>query len=377
MLRLPDVGTIFPNNERGAIRLFWVTYWFWFFVFLPWMLVRQVGISLSHAIGAVATWNRQVELLDGTLRLVFMNSIPSFLLTTIFGERFTAIHYRDVLIDPGPPFAKRRLTRYLKGSRPEVHAIAVTHSHEEHAGNAALAARLSEAPIYATAFTLEAIGHPERISLPRRVFIGQPEPAQTLDLRTLAETLTTEQTSLQAIQSPGHCEGHASLFDPTSGILFAGDSFLHTIFTAPNKDVSGDDWIRTLREYLARDIRTMIGTHGLVHTTDDRLPRKPFVIDRTDPKELVEDKLTFMTWARDVVAEGESRKLPYSVIEACLFPWQRSWSWQTWFTDEGGRLFSGGEFSRTYFVRSLSKTPYNVPPRFLFFARLLGRSPER
>lgn len=88
------------------------------------------------------------------------------------------------------------------------------------------------------------------------------------------------------------------------------------------------------------------------------------------------DKLRFLKWARDVVAEGERRRLPYSVIEACLFPWQRWWSWHNWFTDESGRLFSAGEFSRTYFVRSLSRTPDRVPARFPPFVRLanwLGR----
>jgi hydroxyacylglutathione hydrolase len=90
-------------------------------------------------------------------------------------------------------------------------------------------------------------------------------------------------------------------------------------------------------------------------------------------RQLIGDKLAFMRWAQDVVSEGERRKLPYSVIEACLFPWQRRWAWQTWFTDEGGRLFSAGEFSRTYFVRSLSRTPERVPPRFPPFARLVDR----
>jgi hypothetical protein len=85
---------------------------------------------------------------------------------------------------------------------------------------------------------------------------------------------------------------------------------------------------------------------------------------------MIRDQLAFLRWARDVVAAGERRGLPYSVIEACLFPWQHWWSWHNWFTDESGRLFSAGEFSRTYFVRSLSKTPERVPARFPPFVRL-------
>ena len=167
--------------------------------------------------------------------------------------------------------------------------------------------------------------------------------------------------------------GHASLFlDRVRGILFAGDSFLHTIFTSPNKDVNGEEWIATLERYEALEIKTMVGTHGTVYSVDPNVARQAFVVERTAPSDMIRDKLMFMRWARDVVAEGERRLLPYSVIEACLFPWQRSWSWQNWFTDESGRLFSGGEFSRTHFVRSLFvRTPEMVPPRFPLFVRFV------
>ena len=373
MRSLPRITEIFPANDPRAIRIFWIKYWAWFLALLPWMLLRQVGISVGHAAGVFWTWNRQFHLLGGSLRLLFMNSLPSFILTTVFGERFTAIHFRDVLIDPGPRFARRRLRRYFQDTQPRITAIVATHAHEEHAGNASLASELANAPIYGSEYTLQAIRDPEPISLPRRTFMGQPEPASSLDLRDLSRTLSTPQATLEVIESPGHCKGHASLFDRELGILFAGDSFLHTVFTAPNREVSAAEWNRTLEDYLQLDIRTMVGTHGLVYTADEGIPPVPFVVQRRDPRQMIADKLAFMKWAQDVVAEGELRNLPYSVIEACLFPWQRWWAWQTWFTDEGGRLFSAGEFSRTYFVRSLSRTPEEVPARFPPFARLVNR----
>ncbi len=100
------------------------------------------------------------------------------------------------------------------------------------------------------------------------------------------------------------------------------------------------------------------------------MPARAFAVRHDDPGQMIRNKLRFMTWARDVVAEGERRQLSYGVIEACLFPRRRAWAWRTWFTDESGRLFSAGEFSRTYFVRSLSRNPEHVPPRFPPFARL-------
>lgn len=372
MLELPPpTEAIFPENTRAAIRRFWLLYWFWFFALLPWMLLRQVAISLHRMVGTLWTWNRCVSLLDGRLRLLFMNNLAALAVTTIFGERFTAIHYDDVLIDPGPVFGRRRLEQYLTNSSDSVSVVASTHSHEEHVGNAALAAGMTGATIYGTEVTLAAIRSPERLSLPRRLFIGQPEPTDTEHLERFGEVLKTPRARLHVIESPGHCEGHASLFDRERGILFAGDSFMYSVFTSPNKEVSGAEWIRTLEAYLELEIKTMIGTHGYVFSVDDALDPRAFLVSGTDPLELIRDKVRFLRWAQAVVAKGESLGLPYSVIEASLFPWQNWWSWSTWFTDESGRLFSAGEFSRTHFVRSLSATRERVPPRFPPFARLV------
>lgn len=376
----PIDDKMFPANRAGAIRLFWVKYWAWFFLLLPWMLFRQIFVSAHQFIGALWTWNREIDLLDGTLRLIFMNNVPSLAVTTIFGERFTAIQYHDVLIDPGPVFGHQRLERYLVEVNSDLHAVVATHAHEEHIGNAAIAAHHVRAPVYGTAVTVEAIRRPAELSYTRRVFIGQPRGTDSVELRVLADVLETGSVRLQVIKSPGHCQGHASLFDTEHGILFAGDSFLHTVFTAPNQDVSADDWIETLERYAERSISTMVGTHGYVYTVDPAIPVLPFVTQRADPNQMIAEKCAFLKWARAVVAEGERRCLPYSVIEACLFPWQRWWSWYNWFTDESGRLFSAGEFSRTYFVRSLSRTPERVPARFPPFARLatwVGRRMKR
>lgn len=371
---------MFPANDRHAIRAFWLRYWLWFFLLLPWMLLRQIFISAHQAIGTLRTWNRQVDLLGGSLRLVFMNNIPSFALTMVFGERFTAIQYEDVLIDPGPLFGRRRLEEYLHEPRRPIEAVVATHSHEEHIGNTGLASTLTGAPVYATESTLAAIRAPAALSFARRTFIGQPHEISGGDLRALGAAVETAAVRLEVVESPGHCDGHASLLDAKRGILFAGDSFMHTVFTSPNGDVSGDEWIETLERYRSWDIRTMIGTHGYIYTTDAAIPDMPFVTERADPNQMIRDKIAFLRWAREVVAEGERRALPYSVIEACLFPWQRWWSWHNWFGDEAGRLFSAGEFSRTYFVRSLSRTPDAVPARFPPFARFvdwLGRLTSR
>ncbi|HEY9842543.1 MAG TPA: MBL fold metallo-hydrolase [Candidatus Obscuribacterales bacterium] len=370
MLKLPEIETVFPENDRAAIFRFWLAYWCVFFLLLPWMLLRQFGITGYQAIGVFRNWKRELELIPGSLSLLYLNNLRSLLVTLVFGERFTLIRYKDVLIDPGPIFAVEQIRPLLKALKGRIEAILVTHAHEEHIGNAPMAAALLEVPVYGTAVTLEALRRPAPLSLPRRTFIGQPLPAEGVTLRLLESPMLTPASRFEIIASPGHCDGHASVYDPERGILFAGDSFMHTVFTSPNVDVSGADWIETLRRYCRLPIRTMIGTHGLIYSTDPDIPERPFIVSRMDPQQLVADKLAFMEWATAVVAEGERLGLSYRVIEACLFPWSQWWSWYNWFSDESGRLFSAGEFSRTHFVRSLSATPKRVPVRFPFFVRL-------
>ena len=148
MIVLPAIDDhLFPNNSRQAIVRFWLWYWGYFFLFLPWMLLRQAFLSLRDTLGALWTWNRQITLLGDSLRIVSMNSISSLAITALFGERFTAIHYEDVLIDPGPVFGRKRLSRYLKQSSKAVHAVFATHAHEEHVGNVVLSSELTGAAI--------------------------------------------------------------------------------------------------------------------------------------------------------------------------------------------------------------------------------------
>lgn len=372
MRQLPPIDDgMFPRSTPGGIRLFWAKYWAWFFLLLPWMLLRQLFVSAHQLAGALWTWNLRVDLLDGELRLIFMHNMRSLAVTTIFGERFTAIQFRDVLIDPGPVFGARRFRRYLEEAGKDARCVVATHAHEEHIGNTALAARYLDAAVYGTAVTLEAVRCPQRLSYARRAFIGQAQADDSVEMRELSDVLESEKTRLVIIESPGHCDGHASLLDLERGILFAGDSFLHTVFTAPNQDVSGEAWIKTLERYGGWNIRTMVGAHGYVYSVDPAIPRLPFISKHADPNEMIRNKCQFLKWASAVVAEGERRCLPYSVVEACIFPWQQWWSWHNWFTDESGRLFSAGEFSRTHFVRSLSRTPERVPARFPPFARLV------
>lgn len=355
-------------------------YWLVFFALLPWMLLRQLGVTVTDLVYAWWTCDKRYRLFGGDLVIGFVGSGELLLTAGMFGERFTWLRWRDVLIDPGPLRARAQVAAGIAEESPYA-LIVCTHFHEEHIGNAAWLAACAHVPLLGSAPTVEALRQPPALPEGRRLLMGQPVAEPGAQVLLLGAELVTPGSSLRVIDAAGHCAGHVAFYEPQRGILFAGDAFLHELYTAPNRDSDAREWISTLERFAAlENLRTLVGAHGCVYSVDPDLPPRFAAVHRADPRQLIRNKLEFLRWAQQVVASGEQRGLPYSVIEACLFPWQRQWSWRTWFHDEGFRLLTGGEFSRTHFVRSLSATPHLVPVRFPWFSgraqRLLMRGPE-
>ena len=76
----------------------------------------------------------------------------------MFGERFVAVLYRGVLIDPGSPRMRGSLARHLR-HLPDgtIRAVVATHHHEEHSGGLAFAARRLGVPLFVGGKTAAAL----------------------------------------------------------------------------------------------------------------------------------------------------------------------------------------------------------------------------
>jgi glyoxylase-like metal-dependent hydrolase (beta-lactamase superfamily II) len=151
------------------------------------------------------------------------------------------------LIDAGLPGSHRKILRYMAslGYAPrDLKRILITHSDYDHVGGlaplkAATGARVFASPVEAQAM---AEGHASRPVKPRRVITrllfglmgGLFKPARIRVDELLSDgQILPVLGGLRVVETLGHTPGHISLFAPSAGILFCGDSI-----------VSGEDGLR-------------------------------------------------------------------------------------------------------------------------------------
>lgn len=143
------------------------------------------------------------------------------------------------LIDAGLPWGANRILKYITalGYAPgDLRRIVITHADGDHVGGLATLKAASGAHAYASAIEAEAIaaGRQSRQlklhGLQKWLFaalapIFRARPA-TVDELLVGDQVLPVLGGLRVVETPGHTPGHISLFAPSVGILFAGDSMV-------------------------------------------------------------------------------------------------------------------------------------------------------
>lgn len=123
---------------------------------------------------------------------------------------------RGVMVDTGFHGARRHLARWLDAN--PLRGVAVTHEHEDHAGNVELLARRG-VPILAAPATLAAVRDVGPIGLYRRV-VWRAMPSLATEIAPFSDD------ALRLVPTPGHSRDHHAVWDDATRTLFAGDLFL-------------------------------------------------------------------------------------------------------------------------------------------------------
>ncbi len=144
------------------------------------------------------------------------------------------------LIDTGLPGSDKKILNYISdlGRSPsDLKRIIITHSDMDHVGGLYAIKKASGAHIYASAIESEAMskGRPSRQIKPKNFFLKllmgiagrfmKPAPVSADEILSEGQVLPFL-GGLRVLETPGHTPGHISLFSPSTGILFTGDSIV-------------------------------------------------------------------------------------------------------------------------------------------------------
>ena len=167
------------------------------------------------------------------------------------GYEVSAYFAHGVLVDCGFPDVAPALERVLRDLRPA--GAIITHAHEDHAGNAALLARLG-VPLFVADDTLAELRAGHRIRAYRRYTWGQPA--------AFAAAFTAfDPRPLRIVAAPGHCPDHRMVWDAERGTLFSADLWLGVRVRVMHREEDPRQLARDLRAAAALAPDRMFDAH--------------------------------------------------------------------------------------------------------------------
>ncbi len=185
----------------------------------------------------------------------------------------TCILYRvgDTLIDTGSPNQWRAVRAFLE-EKP-VRQVAVTHHHEDHAGNLARLQGKADRPLLAPAESLELLASGFPLQVYRRIIWGQPGLARAEPLP--ASLPLAAGGGLEPVLLPGHSPDMTCLLERSRGVLFGADLYISSRprYLRQDEDLTGI--LQSLRRALALDFGTLLCSHrGVLLDAKEALQRK-------------------------------------------------------------------------------------------------------
>ena len=258
------------------------------------------------------------------LRIERHGDVTRFEMTSIasrlIGYSASAYLVRGVLIDCGFHAARHAMDAILARERPE--GVFITHYHEDHAGNVERVARLG-IPIAAAADTFRRVRAPAPIRFYRRFTWGAAPPL-------VSRVTPFENDRLRLVAAPGHSADHHVIWDERDGALFGGDLYLGVKVRVAHPGEDPRILVSTLRRVAALGPARLFDAH------------RGFV---ANPVPLLEAKAD---WTEETIAAIE-RRIKAGASDAVIV--------REMFGGESvPGYFSGGDYSRTNFVRSVRRT---------------------
>ena len=159
-----------------------------------------------------------------------------------------------LLVDSGLKGSRPRILRAIQEAGkalPDLKTIVITHADGDHFGGLYELQQVTRATAYAAPIEAEAIrrGASSRALTPgglqKALFrlsapLFKSQPAR-IDAPLAEGQVFNVLGGLRVLATPGHTPGHTSLFSPSSGVLFAGDS-IRVVDGTPRPSGAGNTW---------------------------------------------------------------------------------------------------------------------------------------
>ncbi|PTX64238.1 glyoxylase-like metal-dependent hydrolase (beta-lactamase superfamily II) [Melghirimyces profundicolus] len=235
--------------------------------------------------------------------------------------RIWVFHVDGLMLETGPRRAVKEVERFAQDFPPR--SIALSHFHEDHAGNAARLAEKYGAPVYMGDRTAEILAHPPRIPLYRRVVWGPLTPVRGI----VTERIETERFRFLAVSTPGHADDHVSWVEEERGWAFTGDLYLGKRLTYGMRNESVSRLAESIRRVLRYPVRTVFCSHaGMI----------------PDGPEALKQKLHFLEWLQDETLRLHREGARSGEIASRLLKKRTGLVW-----------FSNGELSPVHLIHSI------------------------
>ena len=239
----------------------------------------------------------------------------------LVGYDVSAYLTRGVLVDTGFPHVAADFSRFLDAHA--VRGVIVTHWHEDHSGNAALAAARGVPTAISPQTSAQLDAAASSIRFYRRFVWGVPSPVRSI-------VVPFEDDTLRVVHTPGHTADHQVVWDEQRATLFSGDLFLGVKVRATFPDEHPRQLVETLRRVAALRPERMFDAHrGAVPQPTQALLAKADWLDETIAR--IEEKVDAGWSDRAIRRAVLGRESTVGVI-------------------------SGGEYSKLTMVRSVRRS---------------------
>jgi glyoxylase-like metal-dependent hydrolase (beta-lactamase superfamily II) len=140
------------------------------------------------------------------------------------GLYFTAAYWVDgLVVDTGCSYTEEEFVHAL--SNLPVKQIVNTHSHEDHVAANSSISQKHGAQIYAHEDAVPILANPglNRLRPYQLVMWGRPKPSTA---SAIGDVVETDHHTFKVIRTPGHSLDHVCLYEPNTGWLFTGDTYV-------------------------------------------------------------------------------------------------------------------------------------------------------